>query len=389
MGEGLNKVMTVFGTRPEAIKFAPVISALSEQPNLQVTNVISSQHTDLLQPFIKLFGIRVDADLDIMQPGHHLNHVLSRVVGALNESMEAFEPDLVLVQGDTTTALAGALAAMNRRIPVGHIEAGLRSGNPSSPFPEEMNRRLIGGIARLHFAATRDNRENLIAEGINPCKIFVPGNPIVDALEHIQAHASPSEEISDLLAQHSGRKLIVVTAHRRENFGGAMGGYFEALKAFVSRTDEYTLLFPVHPNPAVREATQAILGDARNVVLLDPLNYADFVYLLSNAWIIVSDSGGIQEEAPSLGKALLILRRDTERPEAIAAGVSRLVTSATQLTAELVEATHPGSWIEHIRQMANPFGDGHAAPRIAKLVADYLENETRMPETLPRAAATV
>ncbi len=367
-----HRVMSVFGTRPEAIKFAPVIRAMSSRPELTIFNIISSQHSDLLKPFIDLFGISIDADLEVMRPNQHPNDVLSLVVGRLDVEITRFKPDLVLVQGDTTTALAGALAAMNRGVPVGHIEAGLRSGDPDLPFPEELNRRLISQAATLHFAATESNRRNLLENGIDPTLISVTGNPVVDALHFIRAQGEVSTAIRDLIACCAGKKRIVLTTHRRENFGDTMRGYLDVLKRFVSASDDHVLLFPVHPNPAVRKAAEAAFGDEPKVVLLDPLNHTDFLQLLSEAWLIVSDSGGVQEEAPSLGKALLVLRSVTERPEGIAAGVARLVGSPEALAAELAEAAQPGSWITQVRKIGNPFGDGHAGERIAEQVSRHL-----------------
>jgi UDP-N-acetylglucosamine 2-epimerase (non-hydrolysing) len=367
----IRKVMMVFGTRPEAIKCSPVIREMSARPDFDVINVVSSQHTDLLHPLIDLFGISVAADLDVMRPNQQPNDVLSRVVSQLDAALARFAPDFVLVQGDTTTALAGALAAFHRRIPLGHIEAGLRSGNPDSPFPEEMNRRLISQIAALHFVATTANRNNLLREGIDPGRIALTGNPVVDALRAIRGRAPMSPALREVLARSEGKKRIVLTAHRRESFGETMRGYFDVLNRFVAGAGDRALLFPVHPNPAVRAVAEQVFGSAPNVFLLEPLDYPDFVHLLSSAWLVVSDSGGVQEEAPSLGKPLLVLRRDTERQEAIDAGVSRLVPSAGALANELAEIARPGSWIDAVHAIENPFGDGHAATRIADCIAGY------------------
>ncbi|MGI9370213.1 MAG: non-hydrolyzing UDP-N-acetylglucosamine 2-epimerase [Ruegeria sp.] len=366
--------MTVFGTRPEAIKFAPVIRAMSRTPELEVINIVTSQHTELLRPLIDLFEINVSADLDVMRHDQPLNGVLSRIIDRLDAELVRWVPDVVLVQGDTTSALAGALAAWNRQIAVGHIEAGLRSGNRNSPFPEEMNRRLVSQVASLHLAATSANRKNLLDDGIANHRIAVTGNPVVDALKLISTKAQIAPSTTDLMMRFGGRKPIVMTSHRRENFGDKMLGYFDVLKQFVSQSDQYVLVFPVHPNPAVRNVAEEAFGSARNVELIDPLKYSDFIHLLSRAWLVVSDSGGIQEEAPSLQKALLVLRENTERPEGVEAGVARLVQSPADLLRELNEASRPGSWIEGVKASSNPFGDGNASRRIAGHLTSFLKD---------------
>ncbi len=366
--------MTVFGTRPEAIKFAPVIRAITRNPDLEVINIVTSQHTELLRPLIDLFDIDVSADLDVMRHDQPLNGVLSRIVDRLDAELVRWMPDVVLVQGDTTSALAGALAAWNRQVALGHIEAGLRSGDRNSPFPEEMNRRLISQIASMHFAATSANRKNLLDGGVAKHRIAVTGNPVVDALKLISKNAQISPDTADLMMRIGSRKPIVMTSHRRENFGDKMLGYFDVLKRFVSQSDKYVLIFPMHPNPAVRNVAEQAFGGARNVELIDPLKYSDFIHLLSRAWLAVSDSGGIQEEAPSLQKALLVLRENTERPEGVAAGVARLVQSPEDLSRELNEASQPGSWIEGVKANSNPFGDGNASRRIAGHLTAFLRD---------------
>ena len=371
----MRKIVTLFGTRPEAIKFGPVIRALGDFPSMRVRNVLSSQHTDLLYPFVKLFGIEVAHDLEIMRPGQSPSDVLSRVMAAFDAVLEDEQPDMVLVQGDTSTALAGALAAFHRQVPVGHIEAGLRSGNALSPFPEEMNRRLISRIAALNFAATSANVENLQGEGSDPESVILTGNPVVDALHWIRKEVAPSGPIKSAADAFAGKRLIVLTTHRRENFGGTMRGYLEVLRDFVEQREDYALLFPVHPNPQVRMVTGEVFGDNPRISLLDPLDYPDFVYLLSRAWIVVSDSGGVQEEAPSLGKPLLVIRENTERPEAVNAGVAKLVgSSADSLAALLEEAAQPNAWIDAVSETPNPFGQGDAGHRIAGAIADFFEH---------------
>jgi UDP-N-acetylglucosamine 2-epimerase (non-hydrolysing) len=363
----MHKVLTLFGTRPEVIKLAPVIRALEERPRrFRTVNVASGQHTDLLYPLARAFGLRLDHDLEVMAPGQTPSQVCGRVLAALDPILEQERPDVVLIQGDTTTALAGALAAFHRRIPVGHVEAGLRSGNAVSPFPEEMNRRLVTRIARLHFAATAHNVETLLAEGVPASHVVRTGNPVVDALESVLERSDPSPVVDGILGKLEGLRPIVLTTHRRESFGEVMGGNLRVLRDFVARHRDVALVFPVHPNPSVREPTEAILRDTPRVFLLDPLDYFDFVRLLSRAWLIVSDSGGVQEESPSLGVPLLVIRENTERPEALETGVARLVGGSPERLAALLEdAWADDSWAHHVRETENPFGRGDAGPRIA------------------------
>ncbi len=372
------RVLTLFGTRPEVIKLAPVIRALeADDEAFSTFNVASGQHTDLLYPFADRFGVRIHADLKVMEPGQTLSGVCSRVLTLLDPILVAERPDVVLVQGDTTTALAGAMAAFHRKIPVGHVEAGLRSGDPLSPFPEEMNRRLITRLASFHFAATEDNRATLLREGVEDEGIFVTGNPVVDALKRVLASASPGPEVQDLLTRTEGLRRIVLTTHRRESFGETMSGNLEVLRRFVEGHDDVALVFPVHPNPVVVETTAAILSGHPRIHLVTPLGYEDFVLLLSSAWLLVSDSGGVQEEAPTLGKPLLVLRGNTERPEALRSGVARLVGGDPRRLAEMLEeAERPGSWAEKVRGAENPFGQGDSGHRIARVLAGSLRAET-------------
>lgn len=372
----MQTILTLFGTRPEIIKLAPVIRALWARPERwRLVNVSSSQHTDLLYPFAERLAVRIDRDLAVMQPGQSPNDVLSRAIAGLDPLLVADRPDLVLVQGDTTTALAGALAAFHRGIPVGHVEAGLRTGNDKSPFPEEMNRRLVTRLARYHFAATPANVENLLAEGVPADRVILTGNPVVDSLCAILASHEPSSRLAAALAPLSGLRLIALTTHRRESFGDVMEGHLHVLRRFVERHPDMALVFPVHPNPAVRVAAAAALGDAPRVLRLDPLDYPDFIHLLSRAWLLVSDSGGVQEEAPTLGKPLLVLRENTERPEVLHCGVGRLVgSSPARLDAMLEEALVDADWFERVRTTANPFGSGDSGERIATAIERLLKS---------------
>ncbi|HEX8566062.1 MAG TPA: UDP-N-acetylglucosamine 2-epimerase (non-hydrolyzing) [Pyrinomonadaceae bacterium] len=364
------KVLALFGTRPEVIKLAPVIRQLkANRKNFETIIVSSGQHADLIKPFVELFKIRINHDLRVMRRNQKPNDVAARVLTAFDKILELEKPDVVLVQGDTTTALAGAMAAFHRQISVGHVEAGLRSGCADSPFPEEMNRRLISQIARVHFAATKFNRETLISEGINARDIFVTGNPVVDALHSIGKKTNGQGEIARLLAKTNDLKRILLTTHRRESFGAAMTENLRVLRDFIAKHTDTALFFPVHPNPAVKQAAAQIFEENPRVFLLEPLAYADFARIMANSWLVVSDSGGVQEEAPSFGKPLLVLRENTERPEAITAGVAKLVGGSPQRLGELLEENYlDESWTNSVKQIENPFGDGNAAARIVKVL---------------------
>jgi len=373
----MQTILTLFGTRPEVIKLAPVIRALEARPERWRTlNVSSSQHTDLLYPLAERLAVRIDRDLAVMRPGQAPNEVLVRVLAGLDPLLAELQPDLLLIQGDTTTALAGAIAAFHRGIPVGHVEAGLRTGDVMSPFPEEMNRRLITRMARYHFAATQANVETLRAEGVPDDRIVLTGNPVVDSLHEIQASHEPSARLTEALAPLEGLRLIALTTHRRESFGGVMEGHLRVLRRFIERHEGLALVFPVHPNPAVLAAAEAALSGAPRVLRLDPLEYPDFIHLLSRAWLIVSDSGGVQEEAPTLGKPLLVLRENTERPEVLQCGVGRLVGNApARLEALLEEALVDADWFERVRTTPNPFGAGDSGVRIASAIERLLKSE--------------
>jgi UDP-N-acetylglucosamine 2-epimerase (non-hydrolysing) len=361
-------VLTLFGTRPEIIKLTPVVRAIDSLTALRSVNVNSGQHTDLLQPFLRQFGIRVDRDLGVMTHAQTPSQVCARVLVALDAVLEAERPDLVLVQGDTSTALTGALAAFHRKVPVGHVEAGLRSGDSLNPFPEEMNRRLITRLATYHFAATKENRDNLLAEGVLGDNVFVTGNPVIDSLNQVLAEKTQSPFLRRLLQGTRGMKRLVLTTHRRESFGEKMLGNLRVLRRFVARHPEVVLLFPVHPNPAVREAAQSVLSGQDRIELLEPLDYLDFVGLLASAWLIASDSGGVQEEAPTLGKPVLVLRETTERPEAVAAGATRLAGTPELLESMLESACADDGWFRQVELLENPFGNGDSGKRIAAIL---------------------
>ncbi len=366
------KVLVLFGTRPEAIKLAPVIHELRRR-SFRTIVVSSSQHKSLLTPFLAQLDIDVDFDLGVMKRNQSPNDVCSRVMAKVDKILVAEEPDLILVQGDTTTTLAGALAGFNRKIPVGHVEAGLRSGNLMSPFPEEMNRRVVSQMATFHFASTEQNRQALLAEDVPSEKIFVTGNPVVDSLKQMLRDIKPSEKIAGLIEKTAGKKRVLLTTHRRESFGEAMGGNLTVLRDFADRHADVAVFFPVHPNPNVRGIAKEILGGRDNVFLLEPLDYSDFLFIMKAAWLIVSDSGGVQEEAPSLGKPLLVIRENTERPEAITAGVARLVGNSPGALEQMLEENYAvDTWIRSVKKIANPFGDGRSAERIVRVLKDKM-----------------
>lgn len=362
------KVLLCLGTRPELIKVAPLVHEFA-RTGIQTTLLHTGQHADLLEPLFELFEIRPHHNLGVMLQGQTLNGLSARILERIDPILEQEQPDFVLVQGDTASALCGAQAAFNRRIPVGHIEAGLRSGNPLSPFPEEMNRRLVTQLSSLHFAATTANRDTLLAEGVAAASIHVTGNPVVDALHSTLAKTKPSDGLEAMRNRIDGRKIVVVTTHRRENFGSTMRAHLRALRRFAEAHPGVCVVFPVHPNPKVREAVAAELMGCDSVIMVPPMGYADFSHLLSWSWMIASDSGGIQEEAAALGKPILVLRENTERPEGVAAGVARLVGDRhDQLEQLLNQAVADHAWFTTAGQARDVFGDGRAARRIARIL---------------------
>lgn len=367
------KVMTVFGTRPEAIKMAPVVLGLKARPEAFDTVVcVSSQHREMLDQVLGLFDIVPDHDLNIMKPGQDLFDVTTAVVGGLKAVLQAEKPDLVLVHGDTTTTLAGSLAAYYARVPVGHVEAGLRTGNKHSPFPEEINRKLTGAVADLHFAPTPTARDNLLREGVDAAAIEVTGNTVIDALLSVVQRIEGDAQLRESFARRfhflaPGRRIVLVTGHRRENFGQGFRNICEALADIAQAHPDVDVVYPVHLNPNVRGPVNDILAPRGlgNVHLIEPLDYLPFVYLMNRSHVIVTDSGGIQEEAPSLGKPVVVMRDTTERPEAVQAGTVRLVGTARERIVEAVGQllSDPQAYAA-MSHAHNPYGDGQAVGRI-------------------------
>ncbi|MBT3358501.1 MAG: UDP-N-acetylglucosamine 2-epimerase (non-hydrolyzing) [Rhodospirillales bacterium] len=365
------RVLSVFGTRPEAIKMAPVVKALASTQGMDARVCVTAQHRGMLDQVLGLFDIRPDFDLDIMKNNQTLTDITCGVLRGLDDVLAEFKPDRVLVHGDTTTTLAASLAAFYRRIPVGHVEAGLRTGNLYAPYPEEMNRRLTDGIADMMFAPTEGSRRNLLAEGVNEDKVFVTGNTVIDALlevtERLRADTSLVENLqSQFPFLDEGRKLILVTGHRRENFGDGFQQICSALAQLADRTD-VQIVYPVHLNPNVQGPVFEIIGDHARVHLLEPQDYLPFVFLMDRAHLILTDSGGIQEEAPSLGKPVLVMREVTERPEAVTAGTVKLVGTDAELIVETTRRLLDDDAAYGVMSHAhNPYGDGQASKRIIK-----------------------
>ncbi|HEL3179095.1 TPA: UDP-N-acetylglucosamine 2-epimerase (non-hydrolyzing) [Stenotrophomonas maltophilia] len=369
------KVMMVFGTRPEAIKMAPLVAALKKRPDLDTIVAVTAQHRQMLDQVLELFEITPDEDLNVMRPGQTLPDLTSRILQDMGRVIEKHAPDIVMVHGDTTTTFATSLAAFYQRTAIGHVEAGLRTGNLYSPWPEEANRKLTGVLANLHFSPTRTSADNLLAEQVPAASIHITGNTVIDALltvvDKIRGTASLESELAARFPYlDSSKRLILVTGHRRENFGDGFEQICHALKNVASRGDTQ-VVYPVHLNPNVQEPVNRILRDAPSVHLIEPQEYLPFVYLMSRAHIIVTDSGGIQEEAPSLGKPVLVMRDTTERPEAVAAGTVRLVgTDSTRITAEVSRLLDDPDAYETMSKAHNPYGDGKASERIAAIVAN-------------------
>jgi UDP-N-acetylglucosamine 2-epimerase (non-hydrolysing) len=367
------KVMTVFGTRPEAIKMFPVIHALQDCAGIDVCVCVTAQHREMLDQVMHIARITPDVDLDIMQANQTLDELLARLVTTLGKTFDAEKPDRILVHGDTLTTMAATLSAYFRKIPVGHVEAGLRSGNIYHPWPEEVNRKVTGAVADLHFAPTETAAAALRAENVPADRIHITGNTVIDALlatkARIDEEPALAAGLAPLLTRFADKRIIAVTSHRRENFGDGMKAIAEAIAAIAVR-DEVAVIFPVHPNPHVRNAMEPILGGLSNVALIDPLDYPNFVHLLASSELVLTDSGGVQEEAPSLGKPALVMRETTERPEGIEAGTARLVgTDKDRIVAEIFGLLDDSEAYATMARAHNPFGDGTAGARIAKIIA--------------------
>ena len=369
----MKRVMVVFGTRPEAIKMAPVVQALRREAALDVKVCVTAQHRQMLDQVMDIFHLKADFDLNVMAPNQTLADVTCKVLKGMEKVFEEWKPDIVLVQGDTTTVMATALAAFYHKIAIGHVEAGLRTGNLQSPWPEEMNRLVAGCVADLHFAPTPKSRDNLLRENKNPAAVFVTGNTVIDALhEAVRIMDADAALTADLDQRFSfldpAKRLVLVTGHRRENFGEGFVHICNAIARVASRPD-VQVVYPMHMNPNVRKPVTEILGGLGNVHLIEPLDYLSFLYMMRRSYLIMTDSGGVQEEAPSLGKPVIVMRDTTERPEAVEAGTVILAGTETESMASAAERLLDDvAFYEKMAHSVNPYGDGLAAKRIAEIL---------------------
>lgn len=366
------KVLSVFGTRPETIKMAPLVKELEKRDGIESIVCVSGQHRQMLDQVLEAFDIRPDYDLDIMRQGQTLSDITVRVLEGMNGVIEKTKPDIVLVHGDTSTAFAAALSAFYNKIPIGHVEAGLRTYNKYSPYPEEINRQFIGTVADMNFSPTEKSRQNLISEGKDPETIYVTGNTAIDAMS-----LTVKDDYTDETVEWAkGSRLIVLTAHRRENIGETMKGMFRAIRRIVEKYDDVKVVYPVHLNPAVKSAADEVLGGVENVRLIDPLEVFEFHNLLARSYIILTDSGGIQEEAPSLHKPVIVLRDTTERPEGVEAGTLKLAgTDEGVIYSMIDELLSNSEEYEKMSSAKNPYGDGHASERIADAILEKFSTE--------------
>jgi len=371
------KVLSVFGTRPEAIKMAPLVNLLKQDSSIDSRVCVTGQHREMLDQVLKLFHIVPEYDLAIMKAGQDLYDVSTSILLNIKPVLRDFQPDIVLVHGDTSTTFAAALACYYEKTAVGHVEAGLRTGNIYSPWPEEANRRLTGAITTLHFAPTSTSEQNLLVENVNPAHVFVTGNTVIDALHQVVAKINADQQLSAQFAEkfpwgEDGRRLILVTGHRRESFGSGFENICAALKTIAERFPEADVVYPVHLNPNVREPVFRLLSNSPNVHLIEPQDYLPFVYLMSRSYLVLTDSGGIQEEAPSLGKPVLVMRDTTERPEAVAAGTVKLVgTDEAVIVAEVSKLMTDQQYYQSMSFAHNPYGDGQACLRIVDAIKQY------------------
>lgn len=375
------KILTVFGTRPEAIKMAPLVQQLNAHPDINASVCVTAQHREMLDQVLELFEIKPDYDLNIMQPGQTLTDITGNILKGMESVLSECKPDGVLVHGDTTTTLATTLAAFYHQIPVGHVEAGLRTGNLYSPWPEEGNRKITGAVTHWHFAPTSQSKANLLTEGIDEKQIVITGNTVIDALLEVKEKLEQDANLQNQFAEQfnflKDDRVILVTGHRRESFGGGFERICEGLAKTAKQFPDVQIVYPVHLNPNVREPVNRILSGVTNIHLIEPQDYLPFVWLMNRSDIILTDSGGIQEEAPSLGKPVLVMRDTTERPEAVSAGTVKLVgTDIEMITNAIAELLTDTNAYSEMSKAHNPYGDGQASQRIIKqLLQDIIDNE--------------
>lgn len=377
----MKKVMVIYGTRPEAIKVAPLIKALGSSDVVTPVVVSTGQHREMLDQVNRWFGITPDRDLAVFHAGQSLTQLSARIMASLPDILAQEKPDAVVVQGDTTTVAMGAITCFYAGIPVVHLEAGLRSGDITSPFPEEANRKLAGQVASLHLAPTANARDNLLREAVDPDIIAVTGNTVIDALVWTAKHEVAFDDARLAAESAAGRPMVLLTAHRRENWGEPMRQIGQAVAELSDRFPQHLFVFPAHMNPTVRQAIIPLIGDKQNVVVCEPLDYPQFVHAQRWADVILSDSGGVQEEAPSFGKPVLVLRENTERPEAVDAGTVRLIgTNRDRIVAETAELLEDRAAYERMSHAVNPYGDGHASERSVAAIAQLLGVGERLPD---------
>lgn len=373
----MKKIMTVFGTRPEAVKMAPLVQSLKATEELQPVVVVSAQHREMLDGVLETFHIKPDYDLDIMQQGQTLSEITSRVLMKLESVIKEVQPDMILVHGDTMTTFAGSLAALYNQIPIGHVEAGLRTWNKYAPFPEEMNRQMVGVMADLNFAPTNNAARNLINENKDESSIVVTGNTAIDAMDT----TIEVDYDSEIIQKHKDKRVILLTAHRRENIGDPMANIFKAVRRIVEQYEDVVVVYPMHKNPKVRTIAQQYLGNHERIELIEPLGVIDFHNFANNAYFILTDSGGVQEEAPSLGKPVLVLRDTTERPEGVEAGTLEIVgTEEEYVFNATVQLLDDENHYQQMSQARNPYGDGQASKRICDNIKYYFGLIDKKPE---------
>ena len=367
------KVMTVFGTRPEGIKMAPIIKAMEKEEKIENIVCITAQHREMLDQVLHLFNIKADYDLNIFKPGQSLTGITINALKGLEDVIQEVKPDVLLVQGDTTTVFSGALAAFYQKVKIGHVEAGLRSGNLYSPYPEEANRKLTGIMTDFHFAPTEESRENLLKEGYPDEKIFITGNTVIDALQYAikEDYKFELPQLNEL--DYENKKIVLLTSHRRENIGKPMKNIFSAINDVVNKYEDVEVVFPIHLNPKVREIAYSIFDENPKVHIIEPLDYEPFTNLMAKSYMIITDSGGLQEEAPSLGKPVLVIREETERPEGIEAGTAKLVgTNYDNVYKEMNILISNSEEYKRMANAVNPYGDGKAAKRIVDVIINNL-----------------
>jgi UDP-N-acetylglucosamine 2-epimerase (non-hydrolysing) len=375
------RILVIFGTRPEAIKLCPLVQRLKQQNHCETLVCVTAQHRQMLDQVLAVFGVKPDFDLDVMQPGQTLTALSARLIAALESVFREAQPSLAIVQGDTTTTLCGALCAFYAGVPLAHVEAGLRTFDMQAPFPEEMNRILTGRLAALHFAATDWAAQNLQREGVPPDRIEVTGNTGIDAVLEIRSALESGRLSGASIPLKQDRKLVLVTAHRRESFGEGFLSICQAIAELASR-DDVQVVWPVHPNPNVRQAVDKTVRGKENILLMEPLDYLPFVDLMRRAYLLITDSGGVQEEGPSLGKPILVLRGKTERPEAVRAGTVKLVgTDRNAIVREAVKLLEDSAEYERMARLHNPYGDGQASGRIVQRISRYLREDGARPLT--------